>query len=89
MKLQQKKRAQKFRQYLLDEGFQMAQFSVYLKLSGDRGQMDRLFDRVARNVPNEGRVHCIGITDKQFGKIRTFSGKKMVEIEKPTQLTFL
>ena len=86
---QQRRLAHKFRQYLLDEGFQMAQFSVYLKLSGDRDQLERLFDRVARNIPSEGSVHCIGITDKQFGKIRTYVGKKSEKIETPSQLRFL
>lgn len=41
------------------------------------------------NYEPQGSVHCIGITDKQFGKIRTFNGKTREDIEKPEQLSFL
>ena len=85
----QRSRATRFRNYLLDEGFAMSQFSVYLKLLGSREKTDALFDRIERNVPPEGSVHCIGITDKQFGRIRTYKGKNREDIEKPEQLTFL
>jgi len=85
----QRRNATKFRNYLLDEGFQMTQFSVYLRMMRNREKLNALFDRIERNVPSEGKVHCIGITDKQFGSIRTFEGKRIKKPEKPSQLTFL
>jgi len=73
----------------LDAGFQMSQFSVYLKVVSSREKVEALFDRIERNVPPQGSVHCISITDKQFGNIRTFNGLERKDIEKPKQLTFL
>ena len=87
MTKQQRHQATKFRNYLLDEGFQMSQYSVYLRLCGNREKMEALFDRIERNTPPEGFVKCIGITDKQFESIRTFHGKTPKAVKKPEQLS--
>ncbi len=47
----QRKRATKFRNDLLDLGFEMAQYSVYLKFCGSRSAADALSNRVERRVP--------------------------------------
>ena len=86
---EQRERARKFRSYLLDEGFEMSQFSVYIRVCGNREKMNALFDRVERNVPSQGSVHCIGITDKQFESIRTFHGREKMPIPEPEQLVLL
>lgn len=46
-------------------------------------------DRVKSQLPDDGEVRIIKITDKQFGKIEVFYGKKRKNIEKtPLQLQF-
>ncbi len=70
----QRKRAAKFRHDLLDEGFQMAQYSVYMKFCGQRDAADALARRVERLVPSEGRVSILTVTDKQYGRMRVFFG---------------
>ena len=70
----QRKRATKFRTDLLDLGFEMAQFSVYMKFSGGRDAADALAARVERRVPNQGRVSILVFTDRQYGRMRVFSG---------------
>ena len=70
----QRKRAAKFRTDLLDLGFEMAQFSVYMKFCGARGAADALSARVERRVPAQGRVSILVFTDKQYGRMRAFSG---------------
>ncbi|MXX80544.1 MAG: CRISPR-associated endonuclease Cas2 [Chloroflexi bacterium] len=71
----QRKRAAKFRHDLLDEGFQMAQYSVYMKFCGQRDAADALTRRVERLVPSEGRVNILTVTDKQYGRMQVFFGR--------------
>jgi CRISPR-associated protein Cas2 len=83
----ERKRAHDFRQYLLDEGFQMAQLSVYLRFVGSREKIDAMSKRIAKNVPSMGNVRILCFTDKQFGTIQTFSNAKYnPPPEKPDQL---
>ena len=70
----QRKRATKFRHDLLDLGFQMAQYSVYMKFCGQRDAADALAGRVERRVPAQGRVSILTVTDKQYGRMRVFNG---------------
>lgn len=70
----QRKSAAKFRHDLLDEGFQMAQYSVYMKFCGQRDAADALAKRVERLVPSEGRVNILTVTDKQYGRMQVFFG---------------
>ena len=58
----QRKRATRFRNDLLDLGFEMAQYSVYLKFCGSRATADALAARVERRVPVQGRVSVLVFT---------------------------
>ncbi len=70
----QRKRATKFRNDLLDLGFEMAQYSVYMKFCGSRPAATALAKRVEIQVPHEGNVSILVFTDKQYGRMQVFSG---------------
>ncbi|MEM7047901.1 MAG: CRISPR-associated endonuclease Cas2 [Pseudomonadota bacterium] len=72
----ERKQATMFRNDLLDMGFVMAQFSVYLKCcpSGEKAQAAG--ERVQRCLPPGGKVDILTITDKQYGQIRRFYGQQ-------------
>jgi len=81
-----RKAATRFRNFLLDEGFAMAQYSVYYRMvSGkDRGQtMER---HIRSNLPEYGSVQIVSITDKQYENIKLFKGKQRENTEKRQQL---
>lgn len=71
----QRKRASRFRNDLLDLGFEMSQFSVYLKFCGNRDAAETLARKVERKVPPEGSVSLLVFTDKQYGNMKIFHGK--------------
>ena len=77
----QRKRAQKFRNDLLDLGFEMAQFSVYMKFCGSRPALDTITNVVERLVPPEGKVSVMSFTDKQYGAMRVFHGQALIPQE--------
>ena len=86
----QRARATKFRHDLLDLGFQMAQYSVYLKFCGQREAANALARRIERRLPSLGRVNILTITDKQYERMRVFNGRQrdLQELEQRQLLLF-
>ena len=84
----ERRRATAFRNMLLDEGFFMKQFSVYLRACPNRPSSEALADRIGKRVPPEGDVSIMYFTDKQYGLTRNFAGRALTETEKkPDQFT--
>ena len=77
-----------FRGYLLDNGFTMMQYSVYMRHSSSDENATVHVKRVKARLPPDGEVRIIKITDKQFGNIEVFYGAKKKPIEKqPEQIS--
>jgi len=77
----------RFRKLLLKRGFIMLQFSVYARFCSSE-DISKVYQRdIANNLPTNGQVRVLLITDKQFGKMRCYYGKNRKPIEqKPAQL---
>ena len=71
-----KRGAARFRNSLLDLGFQMFHLSFYSYYFPSKTQADSVASRIEGLVPPNGCVSIFFITDKQFGMIRTFFGGK-------------
>lgn len=76
-----RKQASLFRKRLIDDGFTMFQFSIYLRHCPSRENAQVHIKRVKSFLPPNGHVGILNITDKQFGMIELFYGRK--ESEKP------
>lgn len=72
----ERRAATKFRHALLDLGFEMSQYSVYLKHCAGKEQFDALARKIESAMPSAGKVHILSITDKQYEAIRTYRGRK-------------
>jgi CRISPR-associated protein Cas2 len=70
-----------FRKKMMQDGFTMFQFSAYLRHCASQENADVHMKRIKKNLPPQGHVGILRITDKQFGMIQIFYGKK--ETEKP------
>jgi len=70
-----------FRKALVRDGFQMMQFSVYVRHTASRENAAVHIDRVECAIPLDGEVRILIVTDKQFSRMRTFWGKR----RQPTQ----
>ena len=79
----------RFRNYLLNEGFDMMQFSVYCRLCNGHESMERQLDRVSRNLPPRGQIRALPVTEKQYERMRLLLGQRTVNEERVTinQLT--
>lgn len=71
----ERKAAAKFRLFLLDQGFEMSQFSVYMRFCTGKEQVDAVTKRIGKNVPSTGRVHILCFTDRQFENMVCFDGR--------------
>ena len=81
----ERKAATKFRKTLLEDGFGMFQFSIYTRFCPSRENAEVHKKRIKNSLPKKGKVAIFHITDKQFGMIELFYGKKEIEPEKPNQ----
>ena len=74
-----------FRKKLVADGFVMFQFSIYLRHCASAENADMHIKRVQRALPEYGKVGILRITDKQFGDMELFIGKKSVVLNAPVQ----
>ena len=82
-----RKEATKFRQFLLDQGFEMSQFSIYLRFANGKEQVETYTRRIERHLPEFGKVYIVTITDKQYERIVRFSGRSRDDaVRNPGQL---
>ena len=83
----QRKAATVFRNFLLDEGFERSQFSVYARFVNGRAAFSTRLKRIERNLPGQGDVQILGFTDRQYRDIVHFSGQGRLSARKnPEQL---
>lgn len=80
-----RKAASGFRKKLLDDGFTMFQFSIYMRFCASRENAEVHIKRVKYSLPEYGKVGIMHITDKQFGMMQLFYGQKPADLEKPNQ----
>ncbi|AFN74409.1 CRISPR-associated protein, Cas2 family [Melioribacter roseus P3M-2] len=72
----EKKAYARFRKELLKDGFTMFQFSIYIRHCPSRENMNVHVKRIKKMLPAKGHVGILKITDKQFGMMEIFYGKK-------------
>lgn len=71
----ERKAATEFRNTLLDMGFEMSQFSVYMRFCTSGTQIETYCKRVEEVLPQGGKVNILQFTDKQYERIVSFHGK--------------
>ena len=81
----ERKDAADFRKHLLGDGFNMFQFSIYMRHCPSRENAEVHTRRVKNNLPDKGHVGILCITDKQFSEIELFFGKNVEPVATPCQ----
>jgi CRISPR-associated protein Cas2 len=77
----------RFRKVLLQDGFNMFQFSIYLRHCASKENAEVHIKRVKELLPEKGHIGILCVTDKQFGMMEIFFGKKeKTKILAPQQL---
>jgi CRISPR-associated protein Cas2 len=85
-----KKAYARFHKFLLRDGYDMIQFSIYARLCNGQDAVDKHALRLTAHLPPGGSVRCMQVTEKQFTAIRVLVGTKTTK-ENPAfaqQLSF-
>jgi CRISPR-associated protein Cas2 len=82
---QERKIYAKFRKDILKDGFQMFQFSIYMRHCSSRENAEVHISRVKKILPAKGHVGILAITDRQFGMMEIFYGKELTSPPPPVQ----
>jgi len=72
----ERKEAARFRKQLIEDGFVMFQFSIYMRHCPSAENAKVHISRVKSFLPDLGQVGILSITDKQFGSMELFSQHK-------------
>lgn len=79
-----------FRKRLLQDGFAMMQYSVYIRHCASMDNAAVHIDRVGKFLPPDGEVRLLTMTEKQFQRMRVFWGKRRRAPEpEPAQIELL
>ena len=81
----EKKAYSDFRKNLQRDGFTMFQFSIYVRHCASQENAEVHIKRVKSFLPEHGQIGIMCITDKQFGDIELFYGKKVQPPNTPGQ----
>ena len=81
----QRKAATKYRKFLLGQGFEMAQLSVYLRYCASKSVAQKYIKRAVELIPEEGRVDILQFSDKQYENLITYDGKSRQIRKNPDQ----
>jgi CRISPR-associated protein Cas2 len=66
---EERREATRFRNFLMDTGFSMSQYSVYTRFTGTRENSQKYIRMIKNNNPMTGDVNILFFTDTQFGEI--------------------
>jgi CRISPR-associated protein Cas2 len=71
-----------FRRFLLNDGYDMIQWSVYGRILNGKDAETKHLARLADNLPPEGSVRCMTVTEKQYAGIKLLVGMPLFQEKK-------
>lgn len=63
-----------FRRFLLNDGYDMIQFSIYGRILNGSDAEEKHMKRLLANLPPEGSVRMLTVTEKQFAGMKILVG---------------
>ena len=71
-----------FRRFLLNDGYDMIQFSVYGRILNGSDAAEKHMQRLVANLPPEGSVRMLTVTEKQFTSMKLLVGLPLFQEKK-------
>lgn len=65
-----------FRKELIQEGFVMIQYSIYVRVCPSREFANRIENRIKKSPPLEGNVRLLCVTEKQYDDMKLLVGSR-------------
>lgn len=87
---EEKKAASRFRTFLLMDGFEMLQWSVYMRVCKGEKSVAKHTQRITTQVPKKGHVRILHVTELQYTRMSILgSAPKKASDDVVEQLTLL
>lgn len=81
MTRKQRKRYTDFRRFLIKDGYIMLQYSVYSRTVRNFDDAKKHVERIKRNIPLEGSVRVMTVTEKQYASMELLVGERWKQEE--------
>ena len=65
-----------FRRFLIQDGYEMIQYSVYGRITANHDDAAKHLKRLNLNLPPQGSVRALLITEKQYAAMKILVGKQ-------------
>ena len=66
----------KFRKFLIHDGYDMLQFSVYSRITQNHDDARKHVERLSKNLPPKGSIRVLQITEKQYNSMLIMVGER-------------
>ena len=80
----ERREAGRFRKFLQKDGYHMLQYSVYARVCNGADAVQKHRARIRENLPDNGAIRLLVITEKQFESIDILLGR-LTEADEPFQ----
>lgn len=70
-----RRNATRFRKFLVNDGFDMMQLSVYTRVCRGQDAVDKHLSRVEKHLPPKGSVRALPVTERQFARMQLLVGQ--------------
>jgi len=79
----------KFHSFLMRDGYDMLQYSVYARICPNGDSADKHLKRLRTYSPSKGAVRVITITNKQFAEAHIITGDRTRQEKRVTEAQML
>lgn len=66
----------KFHQFLIHDGYDMLQFSVYSRITQNHDDAKKHVERLSKHLPPKGSIRVLQITEKQYNSMQILVGER-------------
>lgn len=68
-----------FRRFLINDGYDMIQFSVYGRILNGNDALEKHMKRLIDNLPPDGSIRCLTVTEKQYASMKLLVGMPLFQ----------
>jgi CRISPR-associated protein Cas2 len=73
-----------FRRFLINDGYDMLQYSVYGRIVNGSDAQDKHLKRLVSHLPLEGSIRALTVTEKQFASMQILVGLPLFQEKQVT-----
>lgn len=66
--------ATRFRNFLVNDGYDMMQLSIYTRVCRGQETADKHIERVKKNLPPKGSIRALQVTERQYARMKLLVG---------------